>query len=244
MAAIDELELQKVASNLGVAYRTVGDLAYATLHGAIVTGVLAPGERLHQEDLARSLGISREPVRSAILQLASDGLVDVHAHRGATVSSLSVQEIREIYELRTLLESHAIRNGVAGMTTERLALLERLATKLDRAKRSPSSVRLRTEFYDVLYDRERHPVVVGLIDRLRTDVGRYWMRRRVISEQEHGHRPLLEFARSGDVSGAAAWLRKHFAQVADELVSVIAAEEVHGVAPGAMTSMTTGGRSQ
>lgn len=214
-----------MASSLGSGYRTVGDHAYSTLRGAIVIGVLAPGEKLHQEELAKSLGISREPIRSAILQLASDGLVTVHPHRGARVSALSTGQIREIYELRTLLESHAIRQGVAAMTADRFAQLERIAAKLDRAKRSPSSVRLRTEFYDVLYDRTRHPVVVDLIDRLRTDVGRYWMRRRVVSEQEHGHRPLLEYARSGDVKGAVDWLGRHFTQVADELVSVTASEE-------------------
>jgi DNA-binding GntR family transcriptional regulator len=226
---IGELDLRAVAASLGPRYRTVGDLAYSTLHHAIIAGLLAPGEKLHQEELARSLGISREPIRSAILQLASDGLVVVHPHRGATVSALSVHRIREIYDLRILLESYAIRLGIPGMTPERLARLERIAARLDRAKRSPASVRLRTEFYDVLYDRERHPVLVDLIDRLRSDVGRYWMSRRLVSEQEHGHRPLLEYARSAQVDSALEWLKSHFEQVADELVSVIVAETAGGV---------------
>ncbi len=223
-ATISELDLQEVAARLGGRYRTVGDLAYSTLHQAIITGLLAPGEKLHQEELARSLGISREPIRSAILQLASDGLVVVHPHRGATVSALSIERIREIYELRILLESYAIRLGISAMTSDRLARLERIASRLDRAKRSPASVRLRTEFYDVLYDRERHPVLVELIDRLRIDVGRYWMRRKIVSEQEHGHRPLLEYARSAQVGPALEWLESHFEQVADELVAVLTAE--------------------
>ena len=50
--------------SLGVEYRTVGDLAYSVLHRAIVMGLLAPGDKLRQEELARWLGISREPVRS------------------------------------------------------------------------------------------------------------------------------------------------------------------------------------
>lgn len=220
-AVISELDLTGVAASLGPRYRTVGDLAYSTLRHAIITGLIAPGEKLHQEQLAQSLGTSREPIRSAIMQLASDGLVVVHPHRGATVSSLSVDRIREIYDLRILLESYAIRLGISGMTPERLARLERIAGRLDRAKRSPASVRLRTEFYDILYDRERHPVLVDLIDRMRSDVGRYWMRRRIVSEQEHGHRPLLEYARSAQVDLAIEWLKSHFEQVADELVSVI-----------------------
>lgn len=228
---ISELDLQEVAAGLDGRYRTVGDLAYSTLHQAIITGLLAPGEKLHQEELARSLGISREPIRSAILQLASDGLVVVHPHRGATVSALSIERIREIYDLRILLESYAIRLGISAMTPDRLALLERIASRLDRAKRSPASVRLRTEFYDVLYDRERHPVLVELIDRLRTDVGRYWMRRRIVSEQEHGHRPLLEYARSAQVGPALEWLKSHFEQVADELVAVLSAEALEASPP-------------
>ena len=96
--ALDEAALQDIVGSLGTDYRTVGDLAYSVLHRAVITGLLAPGEKLRQQELARWLGISREPVRSAILQLASDGLAVVHPHRGAVVRALSVSRIREIYE--------------------------------------------------------------------------------------------------------------------------------------------------
>ncbi len=217
----DGRSLQSIVAGLGPRYRTVGDLAYSALRQAILSGLLAPGEKLGQEELARSLGISREPIRSAILQLASDGLVVVHPHRGAVVRALSVARIREIYELRILLESHAVRLGIATMTPERLARLERIAARLDRSARSAGSVRLRTEFYDELYDGQQNPVLVELIDKLRSDVGRYWMRRRQSSQLEHGHRPLLAYARTGDVEGAVAWLDRHFREVADELVQVL-----------------------
>lgn len=216
-------DLAAIVDSLDVRYRTASDLAYSALRQAIVTGQLAPGEKLGQEELARSLGLSREPVRSAILQLASDGLVEVHPHRGAVVQSLSIDHIREIYELRLLLERRAIELGIGAMTPERLARLERAGSRLDRSPRSPASVRLRTAFYDLLYDGERSPVMVAMIDRLRSDVGRYWMRRREASEQEDGHRPLLEFARQGDVAGAVAWLETHFRQVADELIASLEA---------------------
>lgn len=218
---LNEGARQQIVESLGAQYRTVGDLAYSVLHRAIVMGLLAPGEKLRQEELARWLGISREPVRSAILQLTSDGLAITHPHRGAVVRSLSVDRIREIYELRTLLETHALRRGIVEMTPARLATMERIASRLDRAKRSPASVELRTEFYDELYDRQRRPVLVELIDRLRSDVGRYWLRRREVSEHEHGHRPLLEYARAGNVDTAIAWLATHFAEVADELVAAM-----------------------
>jgi DNA-binding GntR family transcriptional regulator len=218
---LDSNALREIAASLGPDYRTVGDRAYAILHRAIVTGLLEPGEKLGQEDLAVWLGISREPVRSAILQLASDGLVVVHPHRGAVVRTLSVERIREIYALRVLLETHALRLGLEAMTPERLAELERIAARLDRAERSPASVKMRTEFYELLYDRDRNPVLVELVDRLRSDVGRYWARRREASAHEHGHRPLLHYARTRNVDAAAAWLQAHFSEVADELVAAL-----------------------
>ena len=211
--------LAEIVGSLGPKYRTASDLAYSALRLAIVAGQLSPGQKLGQEELARSLGLSREPVRSAILQLAADGLVVVHANRGAVVRSLSVEQIREIYELRILLESRALMLGISSMTPDRLARLERLADRLDRLPRSPDSVQLRTEFYDDLYDAERNPVLVDMINRLRSDVGRYWMWRLKASEHEHAHRPLLESARTGDVAGAIAWMEAHFRQVADELAT-------------------------
>jgi DNA-binding GntR family transcriptional regulator len=232
---LDETARREIVESLGAEYRTVGDLAYSVLHRAIVMGLLAPGEKLRQEELARWLGISREPVRSAILQLTSDGLAVTHPHRGAVVRSLSVDRIREIYELRTLLETHALRRGILEITPARLTRMERIASRLDRAKRSPASVKLRTEFYDELYDRQRHPVLVELIDRLRSDVGRYWLRRRKVSEHEHGHRPLLDYARAGDVDTAVSWLATHFAEVSNELVAVMEQEGAGGAAPSGRT---------
>ena len=213
--------LSEFVAALAPQYRTVGDLAYSVLRQAILVGELAPGEKLRQEELAMAIGISREPVRSAIVQLAADGLVMVNPHRGATVNVLSRERIREIYTLRVLLETHAVRLGIASMDGSRLAALERLGEELDRAERSPSSVRLRTAFYDALYDASRNPVLVEMIDRLRGDVGRYWSVRREASEHEHGHRPLLEYARQNDADGAAAWLTQHFHDVAEELVAVL-----------------------
>ncbi len=103
--------LQEIVREAQVHYRTAGALAYSVLRQAILTGVLEPGEPLRQDALAEALGVSRIPVRSALFRLESDGLIRLRPHRGAVVSVLTGEQVREIYAIRILLESEAMRQA-------------------------------------------------------------------------------------------------------------------------------------
>lgn len=96
---------------------------------AIVEGRLAPGERLKEEELARELGISRTPVREALLMLQADGLVDAAPNRGATVRTHSAADLDDLYELRALLEGYASRRAARRILDEDVT---RLAASCDR----------------------------------------------------------------------------------------------------------------
>src|SRR5437763_14723371 len=83
---------------------TTPDLIAETLRDEILRGAIPPGEALRQEELAERFGVSRLPVRDALLRLEAQGLVHVYPNRGAFVISLSADEVREVYEMRILLE--------------------------------------------------------------------------------------------------------------------------------------------
>ena len=100
--------LQGLASQAAVGYRSVGAMVYDVLRDAILSGVFEPGQKLRQETLAEAIGVSRVPVRSALIQLEADGLVEMQDRKGAVVRSLTVEQVTEIYELRQLLEEHAL----------------------------------------------------------------------------------------------------------------------------------------
>jgi DNA-binding GntR family transcriptional regulator len=219
----DHLEsgLADIVRRAEVHYTTVGEMAYGILRQAILSGVLAPGEHLRQDALAESIGVSRMPVRSALLQLESEGLVAFHRHRGAVVTTLTADQVREIYEIRLMLESHGLRRGIRSMTPERLERLEQLAKELDQAESGEDFARRSFDFYRALYDADRNPLLVGLIERLHGDAGRYLLRRRVLDRHEPGHAELLRYARAGDDEGAVAWLRDHLGRVAEELVALV-----------------------
>ncbi|SKA34847.1 DNA-binding transcriptional regulator, GntR family [Enhydrobacter aerosaccus] len=88
-----------------------------------------PGERLVEERLAEELGVSRNPVREAIRVLAAEGLVEVSANRGASVTTMSAQEARETIELRALLEGHNARLATRRQDKEVIKRIEAVLTK-------------------------------------------------------------------------------------------------------------------
>jgi DNA-binding GntR family transcriptional regulator len=101
----------------------IGDV----LRGWILDGELKPGERIVELTLSRKLNVSRAPLREALWGLARQGLVEIRAHHGTYVTQLSEQDIREIFEIRELLETHAakkIRASGQGAAELKKALAE------------------------------------------------------------------------------------------------------------------------
>ena len=109
----------------------IGDV----LRGWILDGKLRPGERIVELTLARDLNVSRAPLREALWQLARQGLVHIRAHHGATVTQLSEQDIREIFEIRELLETHAAKKIRAAGSPGTKAALQRALADLEDACR-------------------------------------------------------------------------------------------------------------
>ncbi|NUR89969.1 MAG: GntR family transcriptional regulator [Nonomuraea sp.] len=198
-------------------------MAYDIIRECIITGVLAPGEHLRQEELAERLGVSRIPVRTALMQLESEGLVSFHPHRGAVVRTLTVEQVREIYELRLLLETHALRKSVARMTSARAARLRDLGTALDSPHDTSHLIDERVAFYRELYDIAENPVAVGMIEDLRNSVGHYLLGLRIGHEQG-GHRELAKLAARGDADAAAEHLREHLDRVSRRIIEVLSEE--------------------
>ena len=118
------------------------------IRDAIIDGRLAPGERLKEVELATELGISRTPVREALLVLQTEGLVEAVPNRGATVRAHTAEDLDDLYQLRALLEGYAARRAATRITEEDVARLARELRALRRACR-------RTTTCATLVKRER-----------------------------------------------------------------------------------------
>jgi DNA-binding GntR family transcriptional regulator len=99
------------------------ELILRELREEILDGRLRPGERIHQQAFAERFGTSRLPVREALRQLQSEGLVVVSPNAGARVARLDADEFDEVYLLRGRLEPLAVERGAANLTDEQLAFL-------------------------------------------------------------------------------------------------------------------------
>jgi len=209
----DDARLSEIIATLRPRYETAQDLALEALREAILEGVLAPGERLRQEDLATSFSTSRIPVREALRVLTYEGLVRSEPNRGFTVTGLSADEIEEIYELRTVLEAHAVRLAIPLLTESDL---EDLGAQYDGmvAEADPDrQLMLREQFYLRLYSVTARPRLVGLISRLRQEVARS-LRWKLVQHSPNHHEVFWEAVREGDADRAAAELAMHYRKVA------------------------------
>ena len=212
--------LATIIDSLRPRFETAQDLALEALREAILEGVLPPGEKLRQEDLAATFSTSRIPVREALRVLAYEGLVESEPHRGFTVTRLSIDEIEEVYELRTVLEGHAVRMAIPLLTESDLDELGKLFDAMEAEPDLDGKLMIRERFYLRLYAVTARPRLVGLIARLRQDVARS-LRWKILPHSPAHHDIFWEAVREGDADRAAAELGSHYRKVASLLRRVL-----------------------
>src|SRR5262249_27465512 len=113
--------------------RTTGDLVAEHLRQLVFTGELRPGDRIPQADLANELGVSRLPVREAVIELARDGLVTVEPHSGAFVAPFDAEVVRQHFEIVGLVQGLAAETLAESRDPEAIAELADLVTRIDAA---------------------------------------------------------------------------------------------------------------
>lgn len=204
---------------------SVEEATTTALRVAIRKGMLPPGQRLRQEDLAEQLGVSRIPLRDAFRRLEAEGLVQIEGRRGARVATLSADDVAEIYELLLMAEVHLIRLAVRNMDDAGIEHLIELSEHMDAVSTDDEEFRLsRKAFYGELYAWSGRPRMRNLVLQLRDDVHRYHVLKS-LSASLHAHAKLRECIRNRDADGAAAELRRHLRMSRDDLVGVLRREE-------------------
>jgi len=212
---------------------TAQELVLEAVRGAILAGVIEPGARLRQEELADLFGTSRIPVREALRALEYEGLVTSEPHRGFTVTSLDADDIEEVYELRILLEGQAVRLAVPLMTDEDLSDLDELFRRMQAASTPDEQLAARERFYTRLYSITGRPRLVGLIARLRQEVARA-LRWATIQHSGAIHESFYEALKTGDAERAVAQLSGHYHRVATLIRRHIREAEARGRTDGTL----------
>ena len=148
------------------------DLVISELRKAILTGILAPGDRIKSEELAETLGVSRMPVRQALTLLEREGLVKADRWRGTIVTPLDAALVKNIYDLREIIES-AVAAALAKKPFDSRPVRElimsgrEVAAGADIMLMIDLDLRFHTTLYDAFGNRVLSDVMVGLWDHVR-----------------------------------------------------------------------------
>jgi len=207
--------------NIGIvplARQTVASMTLEAIRDGILHGTYAEGEPLRQDALADELGVSRIPIREALRQLEAEGLVTFSPHRGAIVSSLSLAEIDEVFELRSTIEPDLLRRAMARLTSHQLDQADDVLDRYALALRSGDVAmwgELNWQFHSTLYAPAERVVTMGIVQRLHQQSDRYLRMQLALTHGEtranEEHRAIAAAARAGDVKRACALMRDHIA---------------------------------
>ena len=157
-------------------YLPLRDVVFNTLRRAILRGELKPGERLMEIQLANKLGVSRTPIREAIRKLELEGLVHMVPRKGAEVAEITEKNLRDVLEVRCVLEELAVRLACQRITEEGLEKLKKAAQAFHASLDSDDITQIAqadVEFHDVIYEATDNRKLVQLLNNLREQMYRY-----------------------------------------------------------------------
>ncbi|MBC8447458.1 MAG: GntR family transcriptional regulator [Chloroflexi bacterium] len=207
---------------------SLADEVTERLRQAILSGQLAPGQKLRENVLAESMSVSRGPIREALRRLEREGLVIRRHNRSAFVARLSRHDLDEVYSLRLALErlavQLAIRNSAAKEeVAEMQATIDTMAAYIERGITEQEAAELDMRFHDALYRASHHQRLQDSWATLRPQVHILLLSRNVADpdfrdQAVGGHQEVLDAIRNGDEARATAIIEQHLQAAYDRVL--------------------------
>ena len=193
---------------------------YQALRAALLAGRYVPGERIYEGDIAKALGVSRNPVREAVRRLQQDGLLFVRPHNGIWVASIPAEEIEDVYLIRGALEAIAAGLAAERMTDEEIDELGDIVTEQERAAdrasavpSAPVSASQADHFHHAIHMGARSPRLLTMLEQIYAQVTHFRnLTLRVpgrATVSARGHRAIYDSIRRRDALDADRLMRGH-----------------------------------
>jgi DNA-binding GntR family transcriptional regulator len=207
-------------------HRTMALAAADELRARILSGEYPEGSQLRQDALADAFGMSRIPIREALVQLESEGFVKILPHKGAQVSELSQGEITELFELRALLEPRLLRLSAPNLTADDYAALDRINATYRSELQAMLPDRwgeLNSQLHLTLMSRAGQPRTLAIVTGLLQNTDRYTRLQLAISRGGRAravkeHTALVRLCREGKITAACEFLNQHIRHAETVLV--------------------------
>lgn len=211
-------------------------LAHQHIKEYLLSGKLGSGERITEEYIAGQLGISKSPIREALNRLETEGLIRIEPRRGAFLRSFDTKDVRELYDLREALETHAVLT--ARLTPELLSRLKKSVKLLlqQHKNNEKSGYILRDiDFHSEIALATANTRLVQTLENLQDQLRILRLKTFDLSSDRgvHAHANILECLTNNDREGAVEVMREHIRSTCDELCAYINAHEEEAALAGA-----------
>ncbi|MEK4027149.1 MULTISPECIES: GntR family transcriptional regulator [Bacillaceae] len=205
---------------------TVVSYVTKNLRQAILNGTFEKGERLIQEDWANTLNVSRMPIREALAQLQTEGLVKLVPHKGAIVTPITKEDIEEIYHLRSYLEGLAVEKSLPFLTEEDKQELKEIVEKMEALQLSDETndtyIALNESFHKLLQKGCPWPRLTKAVENLGISPIAPSLLADYYSETQKEHRFIYEAAVRNDPAELRAAVEYHLLRTKNNLISYMA----------------------
>lgn len=207
---------------------TVAQATVVALRQRILAGTYSEGTPLRQDALAAELGVSRIPVREALRQLEVEGLVTLTPHHGAVVSSLSIADIEELFDLRALIESDLLRHAVPRLTAADYSRADELLDRFQIALTAGDVAvwgDLNWRLHSTLYVAAGRPRALAIVENLHRHAERYMRMQLALTQGQtranDEHRAIVAACRTSDADRAGRLLTDHIRCAGKALVAFL-----------------------
>jgi DNA-binding GntR family transcriptional regulator len=230
------MPLAKALSTFGQSASRTGrsvDFVYDVLKAALLDGALAPGTRLTEDGIAQGLGVSRTPVRDAILQLTSEHLIERIPRQGLRVTHLTPDQIEDLYVTRAVLEGLAARLAAHQMRPRdhvRLRLIQQeLENALDSGQYS-TLAKINFRFHREILQSASNESLTAFITQIHNSLRRYRVTTMTFPERAQAameeHRELIDAIERHDADAAERIAREHIHKALQVRLVIHAEREV------------------
>jgi DNA-binding GntR family transcriptional regulator len=196
--------------------------AYQAIKKLIIDGELVEGSPIRQDEIASSLGISKIPVREALIRLEADGFIKFTPNIGATVCVFTVDDYLEMLDIRLALECKALELALPNITHKDLDKAQNILNQYALAEDETQRSDLNMEFHQCIYAPSMRPRLLQMISAAQDQMGKI-LRHRVSqvtgSQRSHvQHQEILDACANGDINKSVKLLKKHIEQSKKEIL--------------------------
>lgn len=194
----------------------------------IAEGVYRPGDRIVETRLAKELNVSQAPVREAMLELATVGLLEERPYSGTYVRNFTITDIEDIFNTRAFIEEYAAKRAAKRVTERQLAEMEAVLSEMDQSRDLQAFVHLDMEFHGLVMDAAGSPALKRAWKILRMAEWTYLCAAITAFSLEEliaQHRRILQYLADHEESSAGAYMFLHIKGFGDELGKHFAAQK-------------------